>query len=144
MFYVASVITFSLFFELMWKYTLLVHYKLNIFQPPRVNQFDIFTLLFGVYTSFILLDKLSYIFNETLPSGSSQMSDLVLRFFPLFCGLLFYYFRLSSQNGSGSSLLLSVFLLLPQFLKQYNFPDSSLLEKMFGQDVVQRQFVSFK
>ena len=36
-FYVASVIIFSAFLESLWKSTLLVHYKLNISRPPRVN-----------------------------------------------------------------------------------------------------------
>ena len=56
-FYVDSVIIFSLFFELQWKYNLLVHYKLNIFRPLLVNYFDIRALLSGSYARFIPLDK---------------------------------------------------------------------------------------
>ena len=39
MFYVANVIKFSVFLVLLWKSNLIVCYKLNIFRPPRVNQF---------------------------------------------------------------------------------------------------------
>ena len=53
MFYVANVITFSVFLDLLWKFTLLVRYRLNIFRPPRVNQFDIFARLFGGYARSI-------------------------------------------------------------------------------------------
>ena len=45
MFYVSIVITFSIFLELLFNYTLLVFYKLNKFLPPRVNQFNIRALL---------------------------------------------------------------------------------------------------
>ena len=41
MFYVASVIPFIVFLELLWKPNLLICYKLNGFRPPRVNQFYI-------------------------------------------------------------------------------------------------------
>ena len=58
MFYVASVITSSVFWGLLWKYTLLVRYKLNSFQSPQVNQFEICALLFGIYDMFVLLDKM--------------------------------------------------------------------------------------
>ena len=51
MFYIANIITFSAFSDLLWEYTLIVRYNLNIFQPPRVNHFDIGTLLFGGYSS---------------------------------------------------------------------------------------------
>ena len=37
MFYVTIVITFSLFLELLWKPTLLVHYKLNMFRTSRIE-----------------------------------------------------------------------------------------------------------
>ena len=57
-FYVANVITFSAFSELLWKSILLVRYKLNRFSFARVNQFDIRALLFGGYDRFILLDKM--------------------------------------------------------------------------------------
>ena len=39
MFYVASVIEFSAFLELLWNHTLLVRYKLNRFRPPWVEPF---------------------------------------------------------------------------------------------------------
>ena len=58
MFYVANVITFTVFLELLWKFTLLLRYKLNIFRPPWMNQFDICALLFGGYTMFIPLGKM--------------------------------------------------------------------------------------
>ena len=76
MFYVASVITFSVFSELLWKSIFLVRYKLNIFRPPRVNQFDILALLLSAYSRFVPLDKMVYIVNGNLPSGSSSMSQL--------------------------------------------------------------------
>ena len=58
MFYVASVITFSVVSELLRGFTLLVCYKLNIIRHPRVKQFDIHALLFGGYTRFVPLDKM--------------------------------------------------------------------------------------
>ena len=71
MFYVDSVITFSVFLELLWKYTLLIRYKLNRFRPPWVNQFDIRVLLFGGYARLIPLDKMVfYGYWKALPSGS--------------------------------------------------------------------------
>ena len=57
MFYVANVITLGVVLELLWKFTLLVYYQLNIFQPPWVNQFDILALLFGNYARFISVYK---------------------------------------------------------------------------------------
>ena len=84
MFYVANVITLSVVFELLWKFTLLIRYKLNIFRPPRVNQFDIRTLLFGCYARFIPLDKMVfYGYWKALPSGSSSMLHIALTLFPL-------------------------------------------------------------
>ena len=62
-FYLANVITFSLFLGLLRWYNLLVRYKLNRFRPLRVNQFDICALLFGGYTRFILLGKIVYRYN---------------------------------------------------------------------------------
>ena len=56
-FYVANVIKLRLVSELLWKFNLLARYKLNIFRPPRVNQFDIRALLFGGYARFTPLDK---------------------------------------------------------------------------------------
>ena len=58
MFYIASVITFSLFLELRWKSTLLVHYKLNRFRILQVDQFDIRALLFGAYARFVKVDQM--------------------------------------------------------------------------------------
>ena len=46
MYYLASVIAFSVFLELLWRSTLLICYRLNRFQCPQVNQFDICELLF--------------------------------------------------------------------------------------------------
>ena len=66
MFYVANVIKFSIFLELMWKFTLLTRYRLNSLRPPRVNQFDICALLFGGYSRFIPLGKFFYRDNGTL------------------------------------------------------------------------------
>ena len=58
MFYVANVIPFRVFLELMWKSNFLVRYKLNRFQPPQVNHFDICAQIFGGYARFIPLDKI--------------------------------------------------------------------------------------
>ena len=44
---------------------------------------DIIALLFGGYTSFILLDKWFYIVNWNLTFGTSLMSQLDLTLFPL-------------------------------------------------------------
>ena len=62
MFYADNVIALSGGLELLWKFTLLVRYKLNIFRHPWVNQFDIRELLFVVYARFILLDKMVNIY----------------------------------------------------------------------------------
>ena len=88
MFYVANVITLINFLELLWKFTLLVCYKLNIFWPPRVNQFDILVLLFGGYARFIPLDKIVfYGYWKSLPSGSSSMLHIDLTLFMLCNGV---------------------------------------------------------
>ena len=63
MFYIDRVIKFSAFFRLLWKYTLLVHYKLIIFRPPRVNHFGFCAMLFGCYARFILVDKIVFMVN---------------------------------------------------------------------------------
>ena len=101
MFYVANVITLSVFSELLWKPTLLVCYKLNRFQPPQVNQFDTRALLFGGYARFIPLDKMIlYGYREILLSGSSSMLHIALTLFPLFNGLccsLYNYYRNNSN-----------------------------------------------
>ena len=47
MFYVASVIAFSAFLELLRMPNILVPYKLDIFRPTRLNFFDVRELLFG-------------------------------------------------------------------------------------------------
>ena len=93
MFYVANVITFSIFLELVWESTLLLRYKLNRFRPPHVNQFDIHALLFRGYIRFILLDKMIYRDNGNLPSGSSPMSQLSLTLFMLCTVLSLYSFN---------------------------------------------------
>ena len=86
--YVANVITFSVFSELLWKFTLLVSYKLNRFRPPRLNQFDIRALLYGGWPRFITLDKMVfYGYWKTLPSGSFPMLHISLTLFPLCNGL---------------------------------------------------------
>ena len=96
MFSVANVITLSVVPELLWKFTLIVRYKLGIFRPPRVNQLDICGLLFRGYARFIPLDKMvSYGYWKTLPSGSSLMLHIALRLFPLYNGIccrLFNYY----------------------------------------------------
>ena len=58
MFYVASIIPFRVFLELLWKSTLLLRYKLNILWPRWLNHFDIMALLIGGYARFIPLDKI--------------------------------------------------------------------------------------
>ena len=102
MFYVANVITLSVFSELLWKPTLLVCCKLNRFQPPRVNQFNISTLIFGGYARFIPLDKMVlYDYMETLLSGSSSMLHVALTLFPLctvLCCSLYNYYRNNSNS----------------------------------------------
>ena len=80
MFYVDSVITFSIFSKLLWKSILLIHYKSKRFQSPRLNQLYICALLFGGYTRFIPLDKMVYIDNGYLPLGILPMSQLELTF----------------------------------------------------------------
>ena len=55
MLYVDNVITSSVFLEIMWNSTLLIHYKLNSFRPPGVKQFGICALLFVFYAKFIPL-----------------------------------------------------------------------------------------
>ena len=57
MFYVASIITFSVFLELLWMPTLLVRYSIIGPGLYGLNQFYISSLLFGRYARFILLDK---------------------------------------------------------------------------------------
>ena len=69
-FYESSVIAFISFSELLWKYILLVCYKLNILPPPKANQFDICALLFSGYARILPLDKMVYIVNGSLNSGS--------------------------------------------------------------------------
>ena len=58
MFYVANVITFSVVSDLLWECTSIVHYSLNRFQPPLVNQFYICTMWFGGCARFIVLDQI--------------------------------------------------------------------------------------
>ena len=88
MFYVANVIVLSIVSELLWNFTLLIRYKLNIFQPPQMNQFDIRALLFGGYTRFRPLYKM--VFNgycKTLPSVILLMLHIALALFPLCSGI---------------------------------------------------------
>ena len=88
MFYIANTIKLSVVLDLLWKFTLIVCYKLNIFRPPLVNQFYIHALLFGGYSRFIPLDNL--VFNgywKSLTSGSLSMLNLYLTLFPLCNGL---------------------------------------------------------
>ena len=74
MFYVANVITLSVVLELLLKFTLLVRYRLNIFRPPWVNQFDIRALLFVGYDRFIPLHKMVFYDDwKALLSGSLLM-----------------------------------------------------------------------
>ena len=102
MFYVANVIILSAVLELLWKFTLLVRYKLNIFQPPQVNQFDICAQLFGGCARFIPLDKIVlYGYWEALPSVSLLMLHITLTLFPLcnglYCSLSNYYLNNSNN-----------------------------------------------
>ena len=101
MFSVANIITLSVVPELLWKFTLIVRYKLRIFRPPRVNQFDIYAMLFWGYSRFTPLDKmLFYGYWKTLPSGSSLMLHIALRLFLLYNGLCcsLYNYYLNSYN----------------------------------------------
>ena len=74
--YVASVMTFSIFSELLWKYTYLYVTRKIDTNPPQVNQFDVCIILVWwlrhVYT--VKLNGLLWLFRENLPSGSSLMS----------------------------------------------------------------------
>ena len=88
MFYVDSVIAFNLFSELLWNYTLIVPYRLNSFQPPQVNYYDIRELLLGEYTRLIQIDKMVYIDNGNLLSGIFLVSHLDLTLFPFCNGVL--------------------------------------------------------
>ena len=56
MFNVSNIVKFCAFSELLWEYTVFIRYKLNRLWTSRVNQFDIFALLFGGYARFIPLD----------------------------------------------------------------------------------------
>ena len=88
MFYVANVITLSAVSELLWKFTLLVRYKLNIFRRPRVNQSDIRALLFLGYARLIPLDKMVFYGSwKALPSVSFSMFNIASILFPLCSGL---------------------------------------------------------
>ena len=58
MFYVAIMITFSLFSWLLWKYNLLVVTSYMGSGIDGLNQFDICGLFFGGYDRFIPLDKM--------------------------------------------------------------------------------------
>ena len=95
MFYLANVTTLSIVSELLWKFTILVRYRLNIFSPPRVNHFDICALLFGSYARFIPLDKMVfYGYWKYLSSVRFLMLHIDLTFFPLcseICCSLFNY-----------------------------------------------------
>ena len=87
-FYIVNVISLSVVLELLWRFTLLVHYKLNIFQTPQLNQFDILALLFGGYARLIPLDKMVfYGYWKALPYGSLSMLYIALTLFPLCHGL---------------------------------------------------------
>ena len=60
MFYVANVIEFSVFLDLLCTFNLLVGYRLNRFWSQQLNQFDTHALLLGGYVSLILLDKMVF------------------------------------------------------------------------------------
>ena len=86
MFYVDSGITFRFFSGLLWKSTLLISYKLDILRPSQVNQFDMYALLFGSYSSFLLLNKFSLVaktilFSWLLIIGEIFDWDVMLRQF---------------------------------------------------------------
>ena len=102
MFYVDNITTLSVFSELLWKFTLLVRYKLNISRPPRANQFDISALLFVSYSRFIPLDKMVfYGYRKTLPSRILSMLNLAFTLFTLcnglYCSLYNYYLNNSNS-----------------------------------------------
>ena len=58
MYYVASVIKFNEFLELLWKNTLLVCSNLNRFRPPWVKPVLYSCTLFGLHASVVLLYKM--------------------------------------------------------------------------------------
>ena len=132
--YVASVITFSIFLELLQKSTLLVRYKLIKSGQHRLNQFDIRALLFGVYARFLLLYKM-FQCGQWKPAFRQlinvTVSWLALTLFLLSNGILLQYFQLSSQNSYNIALMLRVFLLSPQWMTQNHLTESSLLKKTF-------------
>ena len=76
---VAKIIALSVVLELLWKSTLLVCYKLNIFRPPQVNHFDIRALLFGGYARFILLDRMVF-YGDLERPDLWKFFDVTLRF----------------------------------------------------------------
>ena len=102
MFYVGSVIIFSIFPQLLKKSTLLVRYKLNRFRSPRVNQFDFLYCYSQDTPGSYCQIKGSYIFSVNLHSGSSSVSQLDLTLFPLCNGILFQSLKISSRNNSNS------------------------------------------
>ena len=132
-FYVANVITLSAVSELLWKFTLLLRYKLNRFRPPWVNQFDIRALLFGGYARFIPLDKMVfYGYWKALPSRSSSMLHIDLTLFLLCSGIccsLFNYpigIILTTFSTTGVSIITLVtenilFPWLPMILERHFF-----------------------
>ena len=88
MFYIANVITLSVFLELLRKFNLLLLYKLNSLRPPWVNQFDIHAVFFGGYARFIPLYKMIFCgYWKALPSDSLLMLHIDLTFFPFCNGL---------------------------------------------------------
>ena len=55
---------FSVPLDLLWKISLLIRYKLDIFRSLWVQQFYICELLFGGYARFIPLDKMVYLYHR--------------------------------------------------------------------------------
>ena len=104
MFYVANVITFSVFMEILQKSTLLISYKFNRIWTPWVNHLIFVHCYLLVIPGSHRQIKCSYMVSVNLPYGSSSTSQLYLILFPLCNVILFQYFKLSSQNSSNRFL----------------------------------------
>ena len=119
MFYVANVITFCVVSELLWKFNLLVRYKLNILQLPQINNFDTRELLFGGYARFLLLDKtVFYGYWRSLPFDSFLMLHTALTLFTLCnelcCSILNY--PLGMIHIAFSSTCVSIITLVDKII----------------------------
>ena len=143
MFYKANFIKLSVVLDLLWKYSLLLCYKLNIFRRPWVNQFNVCALLFRGYIMFIPLDKMVfYGYWKDLNSGSSSMLHIALNLCPLYYGL---YFSLSNYYLNNYNSVLW-FMRFYYCLSGWNYIISLTFNywRNFDRAIMWRQFVGFK